>query len=187
MYRPIQIHDHEGERRIALYDPKPVEDQALFAVFNEMMTGAQTIHTADPINRGISLAGRTLFFGLILAGFTVPVLWMFDALYGMLWLFFAMLEFAFVFLYLSYKDWQEHPSSLRWRMTEGLLWMMERSQDARFIQAGIDPNELSVSRPASRFLDEFTPTPTRERARTMLYFFLILTFGFFVIWYASQL
>lgn len=120
----------ERKTPVAYPVQSPAND-ALGQLVTGLMSEARTIHHADPITRGVSILIKTTAITFFLAALTLAGLAMLDSLTFFFWMFLASLEWVICFLYLAYKDWQEHPSAIRWTWTQGLLAMMEREQEAR--------------------------------------------------------
>lgn len=144
--RQITVYDRNGARQIPFETAQPLslpaQDTGMYAMFSRLMDSAQTIHTADPVSRGVAMLIKTSAITLFLSAFTLAGLVMFDSLTFFLWLLLASGEWVLCFLYLAYNDWREHPTAVRWTLANGFLYLMQREQDARFKLQGIDPKDI---------------------------------------------
>jgi hypothetical protein len=129
-------------------DPLPVQSPAngaLGELVAGLMTEARTVHVADPVSRGKAMLLKTLAAGSFLAVATIAGMVMLDMWAFFAWMFLASLEFVGCFLYLSYNDWREHPSAIRWQWSNRLLDMMEAEQERRLdAQYGSEANPPTV-------------------------------------------
>lgn len=108
----------------------PINDSQA-ALTTGLMARADTIHTADPVSRGMALLLKMGAATLFLWGLTLAGLVLLGSLGFFLWLFLASLEGLLCFIFLAYNDWREHPSAVRWLWSVRMLGMMEREHAIR--------------------------------------------------------
>lgn len=125
--------------RNALVLPETPKQTAIAYPINEpqaalttgLMARADTIHTAEPVGRGIGLLIKMIAPTLLLWGFTLAALVLMGGLTFFLWLLLASLEGLACFAFLAYNDWREHPSAVRWLWSVKMLGMMQEEHGIR--------------------------------------------------------
>lgn len=143
MNKTIQVYDRKGTREIPFDDGRQsIMSAQAFPVVDWAMDSAQTVHTTDPIQRGKAMLLKSSAITVFLSLLTLAALFMLDGWSFFLWLLLASAEWVLCFLFLAVLDWREHPSAIRWNIANGVLYLMQREQDARFILQGINPKEI---------------------------------------------